>query len=78
MSELGIGQAARQSTILLPVPLLVHQQGEAFLETELGHVGLPGLGAEGFGHAHQAQGLQLLQGGLIQHKRSSAEAAGSA
>lgn len=73
MAQLGIGQTARQRPILLPVPLLIDEQGEAFLEAELVDIVLLGLGAESFGHAQQTQSLQLLHGVLIQHKCSSAE-----
>src|SRR5438445_7570960 len=56
--------------------LLVHQQGKAFLEAQLGQVGPLRLGAEGLRHAHQTQGVQLLQRGLIQHKGSFPESKG--
>jgi hypothetical protein len=53
---------------------LIDQHCEAFVEAELGDVGLLGLGAEGFSHAQQTQGPEFLQGLLIQHKGSLAEA----
>src|SRR5712692_8865421 len=71
MPQFGLGQPACEGPILPPVPLLIDQQSEPFLETQLGDPGLLRLGAKGLGHAVQAQGVQLLEGRLIQHECSS-------
>jgi hypothetical protein len=77
--ELGLGQPMLQRAILFPVPLLIDQQREPLLEAQLTDpVPLSGtvLRAEGLGHAGQAQGVQLLQGLLIQHESSSPSSTG--
>ena len=65
--QLGRLQAARQSAVLLPEPLLIHQHGEALLEAELAGIGALILRAEGVGHAVQFHGVQFFNRRLIQH-----------
>src|SRR6266853_3735712 len=67
--QLGNAQAAPQSPILFPQPLVIDQQSETFFKTEL--VGLGGfqLSAEGIRHPVQFHGVQFLVGGLIKYIR---------
>jgi len=47
--------------------LAVHEQAEAFAESEPGAAGLPALPGGGGGHGVRPQGFQPVDGGAIQH-----------
>jgi hypothetical protein len=60
-------QAPRQSAILFPEPLLIHEHGKAFFEAELGGFGGFQLRAEGVGDSVQFHGVKFIDGLLVQH-----------
>ncbi len=55
--EPGGLQAASQSPVLFPEPLLIDEHGEAFLEAELAGIGGLDLRPEGVGHSVQFHGV---------------------
>ena len=57
MPQLGLFQSASECTVLPPVPLLIHQQAEAFLEAQFRDAGLLGLCPKGLGHSVQTHHL---------------------
>jgi hypothetical protein len=60
VAQFGLGEAASQGAVLSPSPLLIDEQGEAFLKAQFPEVRLLGLGVKGFGHALEAQGVQFI------------------
>jgi len=63
--QMGRAKAAGQCSILLPQPLLVHEHAKALLESELAHIGVSQLLAEGIGHSVQFHGVQLFDRWLV-------------
>ena len=65
--ELGLLQGAGQALVLAGVPLGLDEQREALVEGEGGHVGLLLLGGPGRGHGAELEGVELFEGGGVEH-----------
>jgi len=61
----GGSQAPCQGAVLLPKPLLINEQREAFFEAELAGFGGFQLRAEGVGDSVQFHGVKFLDGLLV-------------
>ncbi|EGV20644.1 hypothetical protein ThimaDRAFT_0422 [Thiocapsa marina 5811] len=66
--EFGLAQTGLQAAILARGQLPVHEQAEALLEAQGVDLGQVELFAQGGGHAGEAQLLELVQGGMMQHR----------
>jgi hypothetical protein len=60
-------EAPLQGTVLLPQPLLVNQQCEAFFKSEIADFGGLQLCAERIGDSVQFHRVKLIEGLLVQH-----------
>ncbi|MOA56626.1 hypothetical protein D3C78_1806480 [compost metagenome] len=67
MAQSGLAQAAAQALVFALGQLAVDQQAEALLEAQAVDVGGLQLLAQGLEHAVQVQGLELVQGRVVQH-----------
>ena len=67
-----------EATVLAIGGLAVHEQAEALLEGELGVGGRLELFLERPGHAAEAEGLELVDGGVDEHGSSSSLVVGGA
>jgi hypothetical protein len=65
--QAGRAKTVGQCAILFPQPLLVDEQTKALLESELAHVGVFQLSAEGIGHPVQFHRVQFFNRWLVQH-----------
>jgi hypothetical protein len=64
LGEASLFEAALQAAVTAGGKLAVQEQAKALLEAQAGAVGVLELFFEGRGHAGQAQGAQLVQGGV--------------
>ena len=69
--QLGSLQAARHGLVFLPGPMLIHQQTEALVETQRGHLRILHLLAPCLGQSKPAQGMQFIECLLIHHSATS-------
>src|ERR1041385_6193865 len=68
--QMGCPQAACQCPVFFPEPLLIDQQRETLLETELAGIGVFQLPAECIGHSVELHDMEFLYRLLIQHASS--------
>jgi len=64
-------QPRGQRTILLPDPLVLHQQRETIFESEIRAAGLAALFVKGLEHAEQLHPLEFADGLFIEHCKES-------
>jgi hypothetical protein len=69
--ELGLLEAGDQRPVGSPQPLPLHQQRQTLFEVQIEDVGIAALFLQGLDHALQAEGPQLVHGGMGQHKPGS-------
>ena len=65
--QTGRAKPVSQCAVLLPQPLLVDEQAEALLKSQLAHFGSFQLSAEGFSHSVQFHSVQFLDRWLVQY-----------
>jgi hypothetical protein len=63
--EPRILQTASERFVLTPVPLLIHQQCQSFIEAEPADFGIFHLPAHRLGHAEEFQGIQFFDRRLV-------------
>jgi hypothetical protein len=65
--EFGVFEEPLQPAVFLESPLAVNEEAEAFLEGEVGKMGLLELFFESLGHAEEFESVEFVEGLFVEH-----------